>query len=42
MTEKIILESWDQKLEKAEKALKESFWGDFLIGGLLVLVFLFL
>jgi len=36
MTEKIILESWDQKLEKAEKGLKESFWSDFLIGGLLV------
>lgn len=30
------LESWDSKLENVEKTLRESFWGDFLIGGLLV------
>lgn len=36
MTPQIILDSWEEKLESPEKALRESLWGDFLIGGLLV------
>jgi len=35
MTEKIDL-SWDEKVEKAKEAIKASFWGDFLFGGLVV------
>jgi len=27
---------WDEKIEKAKEALKASFWGDFLFGGLVV------
>lgn len=36
MTEKIELKTWDDKIEKVKEAIKESFWGDFLFGGLLV------
>jgi len=35
MAKKIEL-SWDEKIEKAKEALKTSFWGDFLCGGLVV------
>lgn len=35
MTENIEL-PWDKKIEKAKEALKTSFWGDFIFGGLLV------
>ena len=28
--------SWDEKIEKVKEALKTSFWGDFLLGGLVV------
>ena len=35
MAEKIVL-PWAEKIEKAKEALKASFWGDFLFGGLVV------
>ena len=36
MTEKTKLQTWDDKIQKAKEDVKESFWGDFLFGGLLV------
>ena len=34
--EKIEQKTWEEQIEKTKEAIKESFWGDFLFGGLLV------
>ena len=30
------VKSWDVSYEKVQETIKESFWGDFLFGGLLI------